>query len=104
MGNSLRLSSHPFLAEKMSRQRKIKIFVNNQPFDAREGESLAAALWANGLISIRHTIKSGEDRGMYCGIGHCYECRVTVDGMRNIRSCMTIVRDNMQVYLQKNKG
>jgi sarcosine oxidase subunit alpha len=38
---------------------------------------------------------------MYCGIGHCYECRVTVDGVEDVRSCLIRVRDGMQVLLQR---
>ena len=67
------------------------------------GETLAAALWANGIFTLGHNSETGMPRGMYCGIGHCYECRVTVDGMPDIRSCLTPVRDGMCVTLQKNE-
>jgi sarcosine oxidase subunit alpha len=37
---------------------------------------------------------------MYCGIGHCFECRVTVDGIPDVRSCLVEVREGMRVALQ----
>jgi sarcosine oxidase subunit alpha len=77
------------------------IMVDGRPLEALAGETLAAALWANGIITLGHNSDTGEPRGMYCGIGHCYECRVTVDGVPEVRSCLTPVRDGMCVALQK---
>ena len=75
----------------------MKILVNNHELDALEGETLAVTLWANGLIAFGHNTGAEFARGIYCGIGHCYECRVTVDGIEDVRSCLTPVREGMQV-------
>jgi sarcosine oxidase subunit alpha len=64
---------------------------------------LAAALWANGFILLGHNPNTGCPRGIYCGIGHCYECRVTVDGIEDVRSCLTPVREGMCIFLQKSE-
>ncbi|CAB1084065.1 hypothetical protein D1AOALGA4SA_11598 [Olavius algarvensis Delta 1 endosymbiont] len=101
MYQDLRLRKHPLLDVSLSDRKKISIEVDGQSLQVLEGEILAAALWANGFISLGHNPSNGSHRGMYCGIGHCYECRVTVDGMEDIRSCLIRVREGMQVSLQR---
>jgi sarcosine oxidase subunit alpha len=101
MTDSLRLTSHPVLNDFAESRKVITITVDENSLDVLEGEILAAALWANGFISLGHNPSDGSHRGMYCGIGHCYECRVTVDGVEDIRSCLIRVRDGMRVSLQK---
>jgi len=85
----------------MDSLQKVSITVDGRPLEVLEGEILAAALWANGFISLGHNPSNGSHRGMYCGIGHCYECRVTVDGVEDVRSCLIRVRDGMRVSLQR---
>ena len=101
MADSLRLTSHPVLNDFAESRKILTITVDENSLDVLEGEILAAALWANGFISLGHNPSDGSHRGMYCGIGHCYECRVTVDGVEDIRSCLIRVRDGMRVSLQK---
>ena len=103
MVDNLRLISHPVLNLSSEASKTIRIKVDGKDFDVRDGEILAAALWANGIISLGHNPSDGAHRGMYCGIGHCYECRVTVDGQEDVRSCLVRVRDGMRVTLQNFK-
>jgi len=100
MTHDLRLTNHPVLDGAKDGRQKIGITVDGRPLEVLEGEILAAALWANGFISLGHNPSDGSHRGMYCGIGHCYECRVTVDGVEDVRSCLIRVRAGMQVSLQ----
>ena len=69
------------------------------PLHARPGQSLAAALMDADERVFRHTSK-GSPRGVFCGMGVCQDCLVTVDGMPNQRACMTPVRDGAQVQKQ----
>ena len=103
MTQGLRLTNHPVLDVAKDGRRKISITVDGRPLEVLAGEVLAAALWANGFIALGHNPSDASQRGMYCGIGHCYECRVTVDGVEDVRSCLIRVRDGMQVSLQKFK-
>lgn len=66
---------------------------------ARPGQSLAAALTDAGQRVFRHTGK-GSPRGVFCGMGVCQDCLVTVDGQPNQRACMTPVRDGTEVRRQ----
>jgi sarcosine oxidase subunit alpha len=101
MNTNLRLKTHPVLGQRNEKRRKVTIYVDNQMLEALEGETLAAALWANGFISLGRNPEAGSPRGMYCGIGHCYECRVTVDGIEDVRSCLVPVRHGMQVTVRE---
>jgi len=101
MADTLRLTSHPVLEITSRNRRSITIIVDGHTIKAIEGETLAAALWANGIFSLRHDEVTGSARGMFCGIGHCYECRVTVDGVEDIRSCLIRVREGMHVSLKR---
>ena len=70
-------------------------------FDGREiealaGETIAAALSAAGIVAFRKS-PTGTDRGLYCGIGACQECVVTVDGKIGQRACMEKAADGMIV-------
>lgn len=63
---------------------------------ARRGESLAAALTANGIRTLRIT-RSDRPRGLFCGMGVCQDCLVEVDGHPNQRACMVKVEGPMTV-------
>lgn len=78
--------------------KQIKFYFNGKEFPGIDGEAIAAALMANGIRSIRVCEITGESRGIYCGIGHCYECRAEVDGIPNIRTCLTPIQPGMKVF------
>jgi aerobic-type carbon monoxide dehydrogenase small subunit (CoxS/CutS family) len=71
--------------------------VDGEVVSAFEGESVAAALFAVGRRALRTTPRRGDARGVYCGIGLCFECAVVVDGQSGVRACLTPVRDGMRV-------
>jgi hypothetical protein len=56
-------------------------------------------LLAEGHIATRNT-RSGSPRGVYCGMGVCFDCLVVVDGVPNTRACVTWVREGMDVARQ----
>ena len=78
------------------RGKRITITVNGVPVTAHEGETVHAALTAAGITSLRRT-RSGESRGVFCGMGLCYECLVTVDRVPDQRACMTLVQEGMEI-------
>lgn len=98
----LRVDRHPVLGE-ISRGRPVTIYADGRPVPAREGEPIAAALYASGIRTTRYSSHSGEPRGPFCMIGRCAECSMTVDGVPNIRTCLTPVRDGMRVETPKGK-
>jgi NADPH-dependent 2,4-dienoyl-CoA reductase/sulfur reductase-like enzyme len=68
----------------------VAIDFEGRTIEARPGESLAAALAANGILALR-TTRCGEARGIFCGMGVCQDCLVEIDGRPAQRACMTLV-------------
>ncbi len=76
----------------------IRIFVNGAVREVPVGVSLAAALLNAGHATFRRSV-GGEARGPICGMGVCFECRVTLDGVIGRRACLEPVREGMQVMI-----
>ncbi len=76
------------------------IEVDQRTIDARAGEPLAAALLRGGVVPLRHSAVSQQARAPLCMMGVCFECLVELDGVPNVQSCMTPVREGMRVRLQ----
>jgi D-hydroxyproline dehydrogenase subunit gamma len=74
----------------------VTITVDNRSLHAPAGISLAAALLNAEVARFRSSVR-GEPRGPLCGMGSCYECRVTVDGVGQQRACLLTVREGMRV-------
>lgn len=64
---------------------------------AHPGESILGALLACGTRTLRHSSQQNEPRGFLCGIGACFECLVTVDGVPGQRACVTPAAPGMVV-------
>lgn len=92
-GQVLRLSRHL--------PRPLEILVDGLPTLGFEGETIATAILAQ-----RRQIGSDGRRthGLWCGIGICYECVVTLDGEPGIRACMTQVAPGSNVRTQSARG
>ncbi|MBM3570923.1 MAG: (2Fe-2S)-binding protein [Alphaproteobacteria bacterium] len=71
---------------------------------AYPGETIAAALIAQGHAGARRTARRGEPRGYYCGMGICWECVMIVDGLINTRTCRTEARPDMRIETQHGIG
>ncbi|UFT98826.1 (2Fe-2S)-binding protein [Radiobacillus kanasensis] len=94
--SSLRITKHPVL-DIDREQIEIEFQFNNKTYMAYQGDTIASALLANGIRNLRVHEETGAPRGIYCNIGHCFECRVTVDGQEGYRACLTLVTNGMVV-------
>lgn len=74
---------------------------DGRPVPFVEGQTLGAALMAAGISSWRTTRRRAEPRGLFCGIGVCYDCIVTVDGLRSRRACVTPAHDGQVVSTEE---
>lgn len=70
----------------------------------RPGQTIGAALLAAGTRSWRTTRWRGRRRGLFCGIGVCFDCLLTVDGVADQRACLVEARDGMDVRTQQGVG
>lgn len=95
----MRIIDHPILGHL--EKKPVTITFNGTEYIGLENESIAATLLANNVRILRYSEKANKPRGIFCGIGHCYECRVTVNGERSVRACITPVKDKMQIESQK---
>ncbi|MHA1608581.1 MAG: FAD-dependent oxidoreductase [Candidatus Njordarchaeales archaeon] len=93
-----RIWHHPILEFK--RGRKIKFYFENQEVEGYEGESVAIALYANGIDVLSWT-PEGRPRGTFCMIGKCSSCFMIVDGIPNVRTCREPVREGMHISRQR---
>lgn len=75
----------------------VTVTVDGEPLEAHLGETVAAVLIAHSGSPALRTTRSGSARGLYCGMGVCFDCLVVVDGVPNTRACMTWVRNRMEI-------
>lgn len=100
---SNRIDEHPILG-KIEHKKPVTIYLGDQPIPAYEEDTVASALWAQGIRVSRYTPKRCEARGLFCAIGYCSDCLMTVDGVSNTRTCVTPVKDGMRVEIQQGNG
>ncbi|MFH2040522.1 MAG: (2Fe-2S)-binding protein [Chloroflexota bacterium] len=73
----------------IDRGDSFEIKFNGQNITAYHGETIATVLLGSGMKMLHHSTLSGEPRGVFCGMGLCYDCLVTLNGEPNIRACRT---------------
>lgn len=81
--------------------KMIAIVVDGRQVQARDGQSVAAALYAAGIMWLRSSPREGTPRGAFCMMGVCQECVVVIDGVR-VPGCQVAVQDGMTVRLHGN--
>jgi sarcosine oxidase subunit alpha len=74
----------------------VTVIVNGQRVRVPSGTSAAAAVAMAGVSAYRVSV-TGAPRGPLCGMGTCFECRATVDGVPNVRTCRTVCREGMEI-------
>jgi sarcosine oxidase subunit alpha len=74
----------------------VMLVVNGVSVTMPNGSMVSAAILKTGVTTFRRSV-SGEARGPVCGMGICFECRVTIDGEAHVRSCQTLCQDGMDV-------
>ena len=99
-----KMNEHSRIDRALDRGTRVGIIVDGQPLLAFTGETLAAALLAAGIRELRRTPRRFAPRGLYCGIGVCFDCVMTVDGRPNVRTCQIEVRPGMRVDSQNGDG
>jgi predicted molibdopterin-dependent oxidoreductase YjgC len=76
---------------------RFQLTLDGRPVTARPGQSVGAALTEAGIRSWRITRGQQRPRGLFCGIGICYDCLITADGIANQRACLLPAADGMQL-------
>ena len=100
---SERIKEHPILGVQ-EKGKLVQFTFDGKELEGYEGEPIAAALKAAGVMVHRYTQKEHKPRGIFCAIGRCTDCALTVNGVPNVRSCVTPVEDGMQIMIQDGLG
>lgn len=74
----------------------VTVTINGRRITVPAGTTVAVALMSAGCTTFRRSV-SGEPRGPLCGMGICFECRVSIDGRPHRRSCQTLCRSGMEI-------
>lgn len=98
----MRIESHPIL--DFGSKSEVHFTFNGREMAGREGDSIAAALHDNGVKVLAHSLELKRPRGFYCAIGNCSSCMMVVDGVPNVKTCVTELREGMRVETQEGRG
>lgn len=95
----MRISEHPII-DDYNKGREVTFSFDGKELKGYEGESIAAALKAAGVMVHRYTAKQHKPRGIFCAIGRCTDCVMIVNGVPNVRTCITPLEEGMKVQTQ----
>lgn len=98
----MRVSEHPILSFK--RGKPLKFMYEERELAGYEGETIAAALHAAGVKVLSRSAVRHRPRGFFCAIGTCSSCLMIVDGVPNVRVCVTKLKAGMVVKEQHGRG
>ena len=98
----MRIKEHPIL--QFEETDKINFTYDGKQVHGFLGDTIASALHALGVRKLSHSLHHKRPRGFYCAIGNCASCNMIVDGVPNVRTCVTKLKEGMIVLTQENKG
>lgn len=97
----MRIDAHPHLPQRD--RHELSFEFEGTTYKALAGESIAAALLAADVRTLRRTESGDRPRGLYCGIGHCFDCRVYIRGHGSVRACITLVEEGMRIAKRRDR-
>ncbi|MDR3331886.1 MAG: (2Fe-2S)-binding protein [Synergistaceae bacterium] len=99
------ITEHPVLdVEYFKRREKVEFTFDGMRMEGYAGAPVAMALHANGVRVYRETPLMKRARGFFCAIGKCSSCFMVVNGIPNVRTCVTPLEAGMAVETQHGRG
>ncbi len=98
----MRIQEHPIL--EFDKKPTVRFTFNGRTIEGKEGDTIASALHAADVRVLGHSIFLHRPRGFYCAIGNCSSCMMIVDGIPNVKTCITPLREGMDVRTQEGLG
>jgi len=95
---SMRIQKHPILEFKHG--EKVTFTFQGENLEGYNDEPIAAALVAAGIKVLSYSRKLKRPRGFFCAIGKCSSCLMTVNGIPNVRTCVTRLEEGMVIKRQ----
>jgi hypothetical protein len=71
----------------------VRLTLDGTVIEGIAGQTIAGVLLGAGTLAWRTTSADGSPRGVFCGIGVCFDCLVVVNGLRDVRACQRRARD-----------
>ncbi len=96
-----RIQDHPILP--VPGEAVVPFAWKGRGYKARKGETIASALFANGIRIFGHHPKDGSPQGIFCANGQCAQCSVIANGL-SVKSCMVPVTEGMKVEPLEGKA
>ncbi len=100
-GEEMRIREHPILS--FEKKKELHFLFNGRDLVGYEGDTIAAALHDNGIMHYSNSSVMKRPRGFYCAIGNCGSCNMTVNGVLNVKTCMTLLEEGMIVESDVNE-
>lgn len=88
----------------LRRGEPVQVEVDGRAVLAYEGETVATVLLVAGKRAFSHADNGDLASRLFCGMGLCHQCLVTVDDVWNVRACMTRVRPGMRIETRSPLG
>ena len=98
-GYRVRIRAHPIIDFK--KQKELPFFFQKKKIAGQEGDTIASALHAAGVITLTTSLKYESPRGFFCGIGKCSSCLMRVNGVPNVRTCIAPLKEGIHVEMQE---
>lgn len=90
-----RILKHPII--KTEEREDIPFYFNGKKLYGKKGDTIASALFANGIKIFGHHYKDGSPQGLFCANGQCDQCKVIANG-KTVKSCMTLLEPFMKIF------
>jgi predicted molibdopterin-dependent oxidoreductase YjgC len=97
------IAKHPVLDE-FKHGEAVEFSFDGRKMEGFAGDPIAMALHANGVRIYRETSEMKRPRGFFCAIGKCSSCFMVVDGVPNVRTCVTPLQPGMKIETQRGRG
>jgi predicted molibdopterin-dependent oxidoreductase YjgC len=82
---------------------ELRFTFDGRPLTARAGDTVAAALLTNNIVTCRETPVSDTPRAPYCLMGACFDCLVVIDGIGNRQGCLVPLTEGMRIETQHGR-
>jgi predicted molibdopterin-dependent oxidoreductase YjgC len=78
----------------------VRVRFDGEEIEVQAGQTVAGVLLGRGIRSWRTTRDADRPRGLFCGIGVCFDCLVRVNDVPDVRACQRVVADGDDIRTQ----
>ena len=92
----MHIKQHPYFGE--IKRDSVSFRFEGKLMKGKVGQSIAAALMANGIYKLGTSRKLNQPRGVFCNNGRCFRCYVTVNDVPHVLACSTKIEEGMEIF------